>query len=156
MVAVTIHICLAAWENKLCHCFPCFPIHLPWSDGTGCHDLGFECWVLRQLFHSSVTHIKRVFSSLISSIRVLLSAYLRLLIFLLAILIPACISKSSVLWPSAFCIVQLSHLYMNTVKAIALTIWIFVSKVMSLLFNTLSRFVLSFLWRSKCLLISWL
>ena len=50
--------------------------------------------------------------------------------------------------------VQLSHVYMTTGKTIALTIWTFVGKVMSLLFNTLSRFVIAFLPRSKCLLIS--
>ena len=52
--------------------------------------------------------------------------------------------------------VQLSHPYMTTGKTIALTLWTFVSKVMSLLFNTLSRFVIVFLPRSKRLLISWL
>ena len=52
--------------------------------------------------------------------------------------------------------VQLSHLYMTTGKTIALTKWTFVSKVMSLLFNTLSRLVIAFLPRSKYLLISWL
>ena len=52
--------------------------------------------------------------------------------------------------------VQLSHPYTTTVKTIALTIWIFVSEVMSLLFDTLSRFVITFLPRSKHLLISWL
>ena len=52
--------------------------------------------------------------------------------------------------------VQLSYLYMTTGKTVALTIWIFVSKVMSLLFNMLSRFVRIFLPMSKCLLISWL
>ena len=52
--------------------------------------------------------------------------------------------------------VQLSHPYMTTGKAIALTIWTFVSKVMSLVFNMLSQFVIDFLPRSKCLLISWL
>ena len=52
--------------------------------------------------------------------------------------------------------VQLSHLYMTTGKTIALTVWTFVSKVMSLLFNMLSRFVIAFFLRSKCLLISWL
>ena len=52
--------------------------------------------------------------------------------------------------------VQLSHPYMTTGKTIALTIWTFVGKVMSLLFNTLSRFVIAFLPRSKRLLISWL
>ena len=65
-------------------------------------------------------------------------------------------SKASVLWCSTFFIVQLSHPYMTTGKTIALTIWTFVSKVMSLLFNMLSRFVMAFLPKGKCLLISWL
>ena len=65
-------------------------------------------------------------------------------------------SKASILWRSAFFRVQLSHPYMTTGKTIALTRWIFVGKVMSLLFNTLSRLVTAFLPRSKRLLISWL
>ena len=65
-------------------------------------------------------------------------------------------SKASILQRSAFFMVQLSHPYMTTGKTIALTIWMFVGKVMSLLFNTLSRFVIAFLPRSKHLLISWL
>ena len=65
-------------------------------------------------------------------------------------------SKASILWGSAFLLVQLSHPYMTTGKTIALTRWNFISKVMSLLFNMLSRLVLTFLPRSKCLLISWL
>ena len=64
--------------------------------------------------------------------------------------------KASILWQSAFFIVQLSHPYMSTGKTIALTRWTFVGKVMSLLFNTLSRLVITFLPRSKHLLISWL
>ena len=64
--------------------------------------------------------------------------------------------KASVLWCSGFFTVQISHPYMTTGKAIALTIWTFVNKVMSLLFNTLSGFVIVFLPRSKYLLISWL
>ena len=64
--------------------------------------------------------------------------------------------KASVLWHSAFFIVQLSHPHMTTGKTIALTRWTFVGKVMSLLFNMLSRFVIAFLPRSKGLLISWL
>ena len=52
--------------------------------------------------------------------------------------------------------VQLIYLYTTTGKTVALTIWTFVGKLMSLLFNTLSRFVIAFLPRSKCLLISWL
>ena len=65
-------------------------------------------------------------------------------------------SKASILRHSAFFIVQLSHPYMTTGKIIALTRWTFVGKVMSLLFNMLSRLVLTFLPRSKRLLISWL
>ena len=64
--------------------------------------------------------------------------------------------KASILWSSAFFIVQLSHLYMTTGKSTALTRWTFVGKVMSLLFNMLSRLVIVFLPRSKHLLISWL
>ena len=63
-------------------------------------------------------------------------------------------AKASVLLCSAFFIVQLSHPYMTTGKIIALTRWTFVGKVMSLLFNMLSRLVITFLPRSKCLLIS--
>ena len=64
--------------------------------------------------------------------------------------------KASILWCSAFFIVQLSHPYMTTGKAIALTRQTFVGKVMSLLFNMLSRLVIAVLPRSKRLLISWL
>ena len=65
-------------------------------------------------------------------------------------------SKASILWHSAFFIVQLSHPYMTTGKTIDLTRQTFVGKVMSLLFNMLSRLVITFLSRSKHLLISWL
>ena len=65
-------------------------------------------------------------------------------------------SKASILQCSAFFIVQLSHPYMTTGKTIALTRWAFVGKVISLLFNMLSRLVITFLPRSKRLLISWL
>ena len=65
-------------------------------------------------------------------------------------------SKASILWCSAFFIVQISHPYMTTGKTIALTRRTFVGKVMSLLFNMLSRLVIAFLPRSKSLLISWL
>ena len=65
-------------------------------------------------------------------------------------------SEASILQHSAFFIVQLSHPYMTTGKTIALTGWTFVSKVMSLLFNSPSRLVIAFLPRSKHLLISWL
>ena len=65
-------------------------------------------------------------------------------------------SKASILQRSAFFTVQPSHPYMTTGKTIALTRWTFVGKVMSLLFNMLSRLVITFLPRTKCLLISWL
>ena len=65
-------------------------------------------------------------------------------------------SKASILWHSAFFMVQLSHLYMTTGKTTALIRWAFVGRVMSLLFNMLSRLVIAFLLRSKRLLISWL
>ena len=65
-------------------------------------------------------------------------------------------SKASILRHSAFFIVQLSHPYMTPGKTTALTRWTFVGKVMSLFFNMLSRLVIAFLPRRKCLLISWL
>ena len=65
-------------------------------------------------------------------------------------------SKASILWRSAFFTVQLSHPYMTTGKTVALTRRTFVGKVMSLLSNMLSRLVIAFFPRSKCLLISWL
>ena len=65
-------------------------------------------------------------------------------------------SKASIVWHLAFFMVQLSHPYMTRGKIIAVTIQTFAGKVMSLLFNKLSRFVIAFLPRSRCLLISWL
>ena len=65
-------------------------------------------------------------------------------------------SKASILWRSAFFILQLSHPYMTTGKTIAFTRWTFVGEVMSLIFNMLSRLIIAFLSRSKPLLISWL
>ena len=53
---VTICSDFRAPKNKVCHCFHCFPIYLPWSDGTRCHNLHlFECWVFSQLFHSPLS-----------------------------------------------------------------------------------------------------
>ena len=96
MAAVTICSDFGAQENKVCHCFHCFPIYLPWNDGTGCHDLSFLMLSFKPTFSlSSFTFIKRLFSSsLLSSIRMMSSVYLWLLIFLLAILIPAFASSS--------------------------------------------------------------
>ena len=65
-------------------------------------------------------------------------------------------SKASILQRSAFFTIQLSHPYMTTGKTIALIRWTFVGKVISLIFNMLSRLIINFLPRSKCLLISWL
>ena len=65
-------------------------------------------------------------------------------------------SKASIPWRSAFFVVQLSHPYMTTGKTMALTRQTFVGKVMSLLFNKLTRLVVAFISRSNCLLISWL
>ena len=65
-------------------------------------------------------------------------------------------SKASLLWQSAFFMVQLSHPYMTNGKTIALTRWTFIGKVMCLLFNKLSRFAIAFFPRNRCLLISWL
>ena len=96
MSAVTIRIDFGAQENKICHCFHCFHLFamkwwdcMPWSSF-------FECRVLSQLFSlSSFTFIKRLFSSTsLSAIIVVSSVYVRLLIFLLAILVPACASSS--------------------------------------------------------------
>ena len=96
MAAVTLCSDFEAQENKVCHCFHCFPIYLLWSDGTGFNDLHFGMFSFKPVFSlSSFTFIRRFFSSfLLSAIRVVSSAHLRLLIFLPAILIPACASSS--------------------------------------------------------------
>ena len=95
MAAVVVCRDLGAKENKVCHCFHCSPVYLPWSDGTGCPDLSVLNVILSQLFHS-FTFVKRLFSSsLLSAISVVSPAYLRLLIFLPAILIPAYASSST-------------------------------------------------------------
>ena len=101
MAAATIHSDFGAQDNKICHCFPFLPIYLPWSDGTRCSDLHFFsveslASFLTVLFQGHLSSlIKRLFSSsLLSVIRVVSSAYLRLLIFLPAILILAGDSSS--------------------------------------------------------------
>ena len=96
MAAITICSDFGAQKNKVRHCFHCFPIYLPWSDGTRCHDLSFLSVELKSTFSLFYfTFIKRLFSSSsLSATRVVSSAYLRLLIFLPAILIPACASSS--------------------------------------------------------------
>ena len=96
MAAVTICSDFGAQENKVCQCFHFFPIYLPWSDGTGCHDLSFSnvefqanFVILLFYFHLAVLQFLFAFCH-----RVVSSVYLRLLIFLPAILIPACASPS--------------------------------------------------------------
>ena len=83
-------------KNKIWHCFHCFPIYFPLSYGTGCYDLSFLNTEFKPTFSlSTFTFFKRLFSSSsLSAIRVVSSAYLTLLIFLLAILITACASSS--------------------------------------------------------------
>ena len=96
MAAVTICSDFGAPQNKVWHCFHCFPIYFPWSGGTRCHDLCFLNVEFKPTFSlSSFTFIKRLLSSSsLSAIRVVSSAYLRLLIFLPVILIPVCVSSS--------------------------------------------------------------
>ena len=92
---VTICSDFGAQEKKVCHCFHCFPIDLPWSDGTRCHDLNFLNGDFKPTFSlTSLTFIKRLFSPSLSAIRVVSSAYQRLLTFLLPIFIPASTSSS--------------------------------------------------------------
>ena len=103
MAAVTICSDLGAPKNKVWHCFHCFAIYLPWSDGM---ILVFWMFSFKPAFSlSSFIFIKRLFSSSsLYSIRVVSSAYLRLLIFLLAILIPASASYNP-----AFCIMHSAY-----------------------------------------------
>ena len=97
MATVTILSDFGAQENKVCHCFHCFSIYLPWSDGTGSHDVCFLNVEFYASYFSLLFHFiqeARASSSLLSATRVVLSAYLNLLIFLSAILIPACASSN--------------------------------------------------------------
>ena len=95
MAAVMVHGDFGAQEKKVCHCFHFFPFNLLWSDGTRCHDLHFfESWVLSQLFNSPLLPSSR--GSLVP-LHFLPSEWYYLhikLVFLLAILIPACDSSS--------------------------------------------------------------
>ena len=93
---ITICSDFRAQESKVCHCFHCFPIYWPWSGGTRCHDLSFWMLSFKPIFPlCSFTLINRLFSfSLLFAIKIVSSAYFSLLIFLPAILIPACGSSS--------------------------------------------------------------
>ena len=93
MAAVTICSDIGAQENEICHCFHFRLNYKPWNDGTGCHDLSFWMLSFKPAISLSSLILKRSFSSSsLSTIRVVSSTYLRSLIFLLAILIPACAS----------------------------------------------------------------
>ena len=96
MAAVTICSDFEAQKNKICHCFQFSLIYLPWSNGIRCHDLRFlnvEFWASFSTL--LFTFVKRLFgSSSLSALSVVSSTYLRLLIFLPAVLIPACASSS--------------------------------------------------------------
>ena len=109
MAVVTILSDFRVQEEEICHCFHLFLFYLAGSDGTGCHDLSFLILSFTLAFSlSSFTLNKRSFSSSsLSAIRVISSAYLRLLIFLLAILIPAC-SSSSLAFHMMFCACKLN------------------------------------------------
>ena len=92
-------------KNKVCHCFHCLPIYLPWSDGTRCHDLSFlNVEFLANIFTPLSLSSRGSLVPLHSAIRVVSSVYLRLLIFLLAILIPACASSTF-----AFCMMYSAY-----------------------------------------------
>ena len=105
MASVTVYSDFGAQENKICDCFHIFPFYLPWSDGTRCHDLSFFNVEFKPAFWlSSFTLTQRLFSfSSLSDIKVI-SAYLRLLLFLPAVLIPACDSSSP-----AFCMLYSAY-----------------------------------------------
>ena len=96
MASVTICSDFEAQENKASHFFHCFPIYSPWGDAPWCHDLCFRMLGFKPAFSLfSFTFIKKLLrSSSLSSLRVVSHSYLRLLIFLPAILIPACASSS--------------------------------------------------------------
>ena len=96
MAAITICSDFGDQENNISRYFHCFHIYLPWSDKARCHEYSFWMLSFKPTFSlSSFTFIRKLFSpSSLSAVRVVSSAYLRLLIFLLAILIPSCGSSS--------------------------------------------------------------
>ena len=105
MAAVIICSDFGAHKNKISHCFHCFPIYFSWSDGTRFYDLSFLKVFLKLSFKptfslSSFTFIKRLFSSSsLSAIRVVSSAYLRLFLFLPAILTSLCFLQGDNIQP---------------------------------------------------------
>ena len=141
MAAVTICRDFGAQKNKVWHCFHCFPIYFPWSDGTGCHDL---CSISPSNEHSGLIPFRMDWLDLFAVQGTLKS------------LLKHHTSKASILWHLASFMAQFSHPYTTPVKTIASTRRTFVVQVMSLLLNMLSRLVITLLPRSKRLLISWL
>ena len=137
MAAVTICSDLGAQKNKVWHCFHCFPIYFPWSDGTGCHDL---CSISPSNEPPGLISFRMDWLDLLAVQGTLKS------------LLQYHSSKASILRCSTFFIVQLSHPYMTTGKTVALTRRTFVGKVMSLLFNMLSILVITILARNKILI----
>ena len=93
LAAVTICSDFGAHQNEASQSFHCFLIYLPWIDGAGCLDLRFLKVDFKPAFSLSFTFIKRLFSSSLSAVSVVSPTYLRLLIFLSGILIPACASS---------------------------------------------------------------
>ena len=93
VAAVTIHRDFGSQENKICHCFHCFPNYLPWRMGLDPMIIVFWMLSFKPTF-SLPSFIKMLFSSSLSAIRAVSSVYLRLLVFLLAILIPVYASSS--------------------------------------------------------------
>ena len=93
-------------KKIVCHCFHCFSIYLPWSDGIRCHNLSFLNVKFKPMFSlCSFIFMKRLFSSSLSAISVVSPAYLRLLIFLLAILIQLVLHSA---WHFAWCTLHIS------------------------------------------------
>ena len=125
-------------------CPQIFPSIRVFSDETALHIRWPNYWSFSFYISASNEHLRMDWLDLPAVLGTLLS------------LLQHHSSKASILQHSAFFTVQLSRSYMTTGKTIALTRWTYVGKVMSLLFNVLSRLVITFLPRSKCLLISWL
>ena len=134
MATVTICSDFGAQENEICHCFHCFPIYLPWSDGTRCHDLTFWMLSFKPAFPlSSFTFIKRFFSfSSLYAIRVVSSAYLSYM---------SLENKNLSILAYRFKCAHYNH-FTGKLSSLAFKIWI----PMFCLLLVLVSFVLSFHW----------
>ena len=177
MAAVTICSDFGAQENKACHCFRCFPIYLPWSDGTGCHEMMgldamisvFQCWVSSQLFHS----ISLSSRGSLDPLHFVSSAYLRLLIFLPAILIPSCASSSPAFlmmysayklnkqsdniqpWSTPFPILSQSVVPCKVLTVVYWTAYRFLKKGKMIWYSHPFRIVHSSLWSTQSKALAW-